>query len=155
MHLRAREKEQHDHRPEIGRVDPLASPNLSTSARHTRRVETTLTHSKQTIGAHATRHKTTRTKALLRQRFLAAFLRTPLCAALAIILGAASALAGPRPSKTLTVERIYSAPSLSGSSPKESSGNLTASASRISIDTGLPRPKCGRWMRRPASARFW
>ncbi len=115
MQLRARVKEQHRGRPETGRVDWLASADSSIPNRHIGRVETTLSHSKQTIGAHSTRHKTTRTKALLQRHLLVALLRIPLCASLAVILGAAPALAGPRPSKALTVERIYTAPSLSGS----------------------------------------
>ena len=115
MHLRSKEKQQRDGRPEPGRLDPPASADPSISIRNTSRVELTLTHSKQTIGAHSTRHKTTGANALLQRRLLVAFLRIPLCAALAIILGAAPALAGPRPSKALTVQRIYDAPSLSGS----------------------------------------
>ncbi len=115
MHLRAGVKGQHGGRPETSAFPPLASPNLAISARHTRRVETTLARSKQTIGAHSTRHKTARSKALLHRRLLVAFLRTPLCAALAILLGTTAALAHPRPAKALTVERIYGAPNLSGS----------------------------------------
>ena len=115
MHLRAREKGQHGGRPETGPLDPPISADPSISNRHTCRVETALTRSKQTIGAHATRHKTAGSKAPPQRRLLVAFLRTTLCAALAIVLGAVSAFAGPRPSKALTVERIYAAPSLSGS----------------------------------------
>ena len=131
MHLRAREKQPQDARPKTGHLDPPASADPSISNRNTCRVELTLTHSKQRIGAHSTRHQTRGAKALLERR-LVAFLRTPVCAALAIVLGAVPALAGPRPSKALTVERIYGGPSLSGSSPRESSGVPTASASRIS-----------------------
>ncbi len=115
MHLRAGVKGQRGGRPETSAFWPLASPNLAISARHTWRAETTLTHSNQTVGAHSTRHKTTRSRTLLHRRLLVAFLRTPVCAALAILLGATAALAHPRPAKTLTVERIYGAPNLSGS----------------------------------------
>ena len=115
MHLRAGVKGQQGGRPETSAFRPLASPNLAISARHTCRVATTLTHSKQTVRVPSTRHKTARSKALLQRRLLVAFLRTPLCAALAILLGATAALAHPRPAKALTVERIYGAPSLSGS----------------------------------------
>lgn len=115
MHLRAREKRQYGGHAETRPPDAPASADPSISNRHTCRVETTLTRSKQTIGAHSTRHKTARAKATLQRGVLVAFLRTPLCAALAIVLGVAPALAGPRPLKTLTVQRIYDAPSLSGS----------------------------------------
>lgn len=115
MHLRDRGKQRCGGRRKTSAFAPPDSPNLAISARHTGRVETTLTHSKQTIGAHATRHKTVKPKAPLPTRLPLPFLRAALCAALAIVLGAAPALAGPRPLKALTVERIYDAPSLSGS----------------------------------------
>src|SRR5690242_1106373 len=115
MQLRARAKQQHGSHPETRPLDQSASADASISTRNTGRVEITLTHSKQAVGVHSTRHKTTRANSPLERRLLVAFLRTPLCAALAIVLGAAPVLAGPRPSKALTVQRIYGAPSLSGS----------------------------------------
>src|SRR6185437_5615873 len=111
MRPRVRANGQHDGHCETEILHSLVAADSSISNRHMCRVEITLTHSKQTIGAHATRHKTVRPKA----RLPIAFLRNALCAALAILLGTAATLAGPRPSKALTVERIYDAPSLSGS----------------------------------------
>src|SRR5690349_17070739 len=115
MRPRVRDNGQHDGHCETEMLHSLVAADSSISNRRMCRVEIALTHSKQTIGAHATRHKTVRSKAPLPTRLPIAFLRNALCTALAMLLGAAATLAGPRPSKALTVERIYGAPSLSGS----------------------------------------
>jgi dipeptidyl-peptidase-4 len=115
MRPRAGEKNQHDGHRETAILHPLAAADSLISNRHTCRLEITLTHSKQKIGVHATRHKILKSKPPLAARLPINFLRIILCAALATLVGAASALAGPGPSKSLTVERIYGVPSLSGS----------------------------------------
>src|SRR5271154_5564362 len=78
------------------------------------RVEVPVTSTKQTAAPRVTRHRMkgapTRANRLDRSGFVAAFLLI----ALASALGAAPALAKPHPSKSLTVERIYGGPSLSG-----------------------------------------
>src|SRR5271156_444520 len=78
------------------------------------RVELPVTSTKQTAAPRVTRHgmkgAPTRANRLYRAGFVPAFLLI----ALASALGSAPALAKPHPSKSLTVERIYGGPSLSG-----------------------------------------
>ncbi len=82
---------------------------LPISIRHTRRIGSSVTPTKQTIGVHSDRHKVGGVSAHQISRFAA--LTTYVAITLAL---AAPAPAKPRPSKSLTVERIYGAPSLSG-----------------------------------------
>ncbi len=56
MPPRTGEKDQHDGHCETAILHPLTAANSLISNRHMRRVEIALTHSKQTSGAHATRH---------------------------------------------------------------------------------------------------
>jgi len=71
-----------------------------------RRLESVVTSRKERIGPLSNRR--------VSRSFPAVFGRVILLAALIASLGAAPSPAQPKPSKTLTVERIYSAPSLSG-----------------------------------------
>src|SRR5271167_1830161 len=80
------------------------------------RVETPVTQRKQRIGVNSTRHwnggVSERAKSLFRAENFRALL---LLALVAILAGAATpAPASPRQAKSLTVERIYGAPSLNG-----------------------------------------
>jgi dipeptidyl-peptidase 4 len=83
------------------------------SIRQSIRIETSATSSKQRIGATSNRQQNWR---VLRPHFAppSGWFRAFCALAAATVLAAIPALARPRPSKSLTVERIYSAPSLSG-----------------------------------------
>jgi dipeptidyl-peptidase 4 len=78
------------------------------------RIESSVSPSKQSIGATSTRNKTGGVTAHRSPRFRTRLAAAFLLPALAAALGAAPALANPKPAKSLTVERIYGAPSLSG-----------------------------------------
>ena len=78
------------------------------------RVELPVTPTKQTTAPPATRHRMRGVPAHANRLFRAGFVPALLLLLLASTLIAAPASAKPRPSKSLTVERIYSGPSLSG-----------------------------------------
>src|SRR5277367_6179003 len=79
-----------------------------------RRVELPVTPTKQTTAPLVTRHKMKGAPTRANRLFRAGFVPALLLLLLASALVAAPALAKPRASKSLTVERIYSGPSLSG-----------------------------------------
>ena len=78
------------------------------------RVELPVTPRKQTAGSPSTRHKIRGIPARVSSLSQARIISTFLAIALASALGTSPALAKPHPSRSLTVERIYSGPSLSG-----------------------------------------
>jgi dipeptidyl-peptidase 4 len=90
-----------------------AQPAIST--RQCSRVETSVTRSRKNIGTAANRQQTEGVSGRNFMRFPAKSSASFLSVVLACGLCTSSALAKPRPSKSLTVERIYSAPSLGGS----------------------------------------
>src|SRR5271154_4574928 len=75
------------------------------------RVELTVTPTKQTIAPRVTRHRMKGAPTRANRLFRAGFVPALLLLLLASALVAAPALAKPHPSKSLTVERIYSGPS--------------------------------------------
>jgi len=102
--------------PEAG-SSRLACGAPSIPNRQSPELESTPNHWKQTIGRLSNRQFFATSSAAGRafaKHPTPGVLRVVLAIALAAVLGAAPALARPKPAKSLTVERIYGAPSLSG-----------------------------------------